>query len=169
VSENTRIALISASAAIVGALAGGLATYITTQQSEKAQDQREERRVDDEAAGVARRMIVEFRQAVFLSQSLATRGARTPRALVFAGRVGFPLEASAEELGLLYSRLRRREFKAVADGLNIADLIGAELREPVEKAALPGVKQDAATWIEYLVDAREALRRVARTGSELHR
>ena len=162
VGENVRIALISALAALGGAGVGGLATYLTTQQSEKTQDRRDECRLDEEAAGVARRLMVELRQAAELSASLGTLGARTPRDLVYAGRVTFPLEPSAEDLGLLYSRLGWREFQAVADGLSFADVVGARLRKRIEKAALPEVKKDAARWVEIFLDARDALKPVAR-------
>jgi hypothetical protein len=162
VSENTRIALISASAAIFGALAGGLTTYITTQQAEKSQDRRDERRLDEEAAGVARHLIVEFREAVLFTQTIATFGARTNRNLLRVSRVAFPLEASAEDLGLLYSRLSWREFQAVADGLSLADFIGVRLSQRIEIAALREAKQDAARWVEAFAHARDAVRRVAR-------
>jgi hypothetical protein len=160
VSENTRIALISASAAILGALAGGLTTYLTTQQAEKSQDRRDERRLDDQARGVARRMLLEFREAEVFFQTLKELDARPPRGLARLGRDLFPLGASAEELGLLYSRLSWREWVAVADGLLVSDLIGVLLRKEVP---LRGGKEAAAKRIETFTDARDALRRVARS------
>jgi hypothetical protein len=161
VSESTRIAFISAAAAFFGAIAGAGGTYLATDRSEARQDEREERRLEQEAAGAARHLIMEFREAGLMALKVSTLDPAR-RDLVESGGVTLPLDVTAADRRLLYSRLRWKEYLDVAEAISATQLFVAQLQRQVQKNAVRISREEARSWNDTFGRAIHSLRRVAR-------
>jgi hypothetical protein len=159
--ENSRIALISATAAIAGAGVAGLATYLAVREGERAEDRRVERRLDQQATGAARSLMTEFDDAGIAAGTLAQYVSRNQRRFADAGDLAVRLELSREDRRLLLSRLTPREYLVVTSGVSAAAVLHARLRQQRQRDAIPIDRITFRAWTELFFKARDALRRVA--------
>jgi uncharacterized protein HemX len=132
---DRNIAVVTAVSGIVGAVlgaaAGGYATYKTTQEAQtqetkrqhqelEARAQAEKGRVDAQVRGTARHLLTEFERAAVVVVPLAGSRARSAPA---AQLRAFTISASADDLKLLFARLDERDFNSVAGGLRRLQLL----------------------------------------------
>jgi hypothetical protein len=113
-TENVRVAIISASAAVFGALAGGGATYLATVQANKSEDQRQERRLDQETRGIARELMTEFGRAATIMGAMQDAG----RFYRISG-TPFDLRTSPEDRQRVYAELTPDQFRRVAGAIDV--------------------------------------------------
>jgi hypothetical protein len=153
---NVIVAAIGASAAILGALAGGGFTYLATVKAQEAENERAEMRLDVEARGAARALIGEFAIALsFTEVTLETGKFLTIRPV-------FAIEISPADLKLIHSRLTSKEYESVGGAL-----ASVTLGETLSRAAKAGTRiplnirrtyESNADWLRQSI---RALRRVA--------
>ena len=158
-SENLRIAVVSAAAAVIGALAGGGAAYLATSASERAEDRRAERHANERVRGAARYLMSEFTGASTHAGSMLESGE-----VLHLGS-SFRVEMRAEDMQLVLSRLAPNETRAVMGALTVDLVLGRLVTEKPDGARLGEAGREIVATAEgALDDAVDALRRAAQVG-----
>jgi hypothetical protein len=112
VSENVRIALIAATAALLGGLVAGGAGVLTTVVTQDSENERVEHRIDEEARGAARVLFSRFTVGFNVTEAVLYE-----RRYLRVARTVFVAPVSAGDLKLITSRLSVEGFENVEDAL----------------------------------------------------
>lgn len=153
-----RIALISALAAIFGALAGGSFTYLATVKAEESQNDRQERRLEEEARGASRALVSRFATGLSYSGAILSN----KEWLSFPPQYVAPIRP--EDLRLVMARLSLSQYRdvdaALRDEESFVLLVDAHQGKPWE----PGDRSLALSFRKDLLKGIRALQPVASLG-----
>jgi hypothetical protein len=124
VNDNVRIALITAAAGLLGGAVAGATGVLTTVETQKSENQRVERRLDEDARGAARVLFSRFNVGI-----RAAEGVLYERRYVRGAEGVFVAPVSAGDLKLITSRLSVAGFEDVENALRATVSLFAQLNK----------------------------------------
>jgi hypothetical protein len=110
--------MVTAAAAVLGACAAGGATYLATTASERSEDRRQEKLLDEQARGAARVLLNELAGAGVYGSLVADRDE-----WVQMDGLDSRVEIDQEKLQLVFARLSPEEYRSVIKALQMSGVV----------------------------------------------
>lgn len=148
--------MISAAAGIVGALAGGFASYLGTLETQHGEDERIERRIDAEVRGASRVLFSRFGSANRYTDRVLEENEFLVRPPEFIADI------APEDLKLITGRLAVHEYRAVdAAFLKASDFFATNKERagqqltPSDRGEVRALQEEIATGLNALVNVAD--------------